>query len=535
MNAPVVLFDFSYPSFTLLVSALLLYLLYSLLEYQVFCNYWSSKNISGPRALPFVGVSYKFIFQSFPEVYGKWIKQFGSVFGTYEAKTKCLVIADADLIKDVLIKNFHKFTDRRVVLGHWIFTNQLINQRGNEWRKSRSIMSPAFSSGKMKLMYPMMKECYSLLEREMIRYAANGQEVATKEIFAKLTTTVIMRCAFATKVDPFAEEKSRLMFLLNDWMTFRPIRQLTAVTLPSRIKKAIQYSAVDSHTMKGVIGICKTILKERRTMNASCQTTDLLQLLMEAGNKEKNDESNNVPDHEAHYLLQSQMDEKKVWEQIEKSKRKFTDDEIIANIVLFFLAGYDTTSTLLTNSSYLLAMNPEIQEKLYFEIKKSLDGMDIKNLQYEQLTSIKYLDAFISEVLRLFPATTRLERVAVEDHTFENDIHVEKDTVIQIPIYNVHHDPKYFHEPEKFDPERFLSENRSQIRPGSYLPFVIGPKNCIGMRFALMEAKVALANMLMKFQIVPCEKTKHLKVKFRPYSFLLSMVDDVVVTFCERK
>lgn len=512
-----------------------MYLIYSLLEYRVLYSHWSSKNVKGPRPLPFIGVSHKYIFKSFPEVYGKWIKQFGRVFGLYEAKTICLVVSDADLIKDVLIKNFHKFPERRVVLGHWIFKKQLINQGGDEWKVNRSIMSPAFSSGKMKLMYPLMKECYALLEREFSRFASSGQEIVSKDLFSKLTTTVIARCAFATKVDPYLGERNQLIDLLNDWMNFKPFRQFIAVILPSSLRTTLQYSTVDTQTMKGVIGICKTILKERRTFEESGETTDLLQLLMEAGGKERKDESN-VPDHESHYLLESQADVKKGWNADAKlTKYQLTDDEITANIVLFFLAGYETTSSLLTHASYLLALHPQIQEKLYSEINKSLNGLDIKDLAYEQLTSIKYLDAFISEVLRLFPATARLERRARENHTFENGIEVEKGTVIQIPIYNVHHDCEYFPEPEKFDPERFLPENREQIKAGSYLPFVIGPKNCIGMRFALMEAKVALANLVFKFQFIPCEKTDKLEVAFKPYSFLLSLKDNVVIKVRERR
>lgn len=518
----------------LILCLVLVYLIYSFVEYNVIFKYWSSKNIPGPVGIPFLGSSHEFIFNSFPEIYGKWIKKYGDVFGIYEAKSKCLVINDADLINDVLVSNFHKFNERRVVLGHWIFTRQLINQAGDDWRSARAIMSPAFSSGKMKRMYPIMKKCYLLLEKEVERVASNGEEVVVKDLFAKLTTSVIAACAFATEVDPYKNETNQLLSSLADWMTFKPLRQFIAVILPGWFVKSTNYSTVSPSTMNYIIGLCRSILKERKSMkNESGECNDLLQLLLEAGNNGKIDEHNNVPDHEAHHVLEDREDVKKAWEGAHK--RPFTDDEIIANIVLFWLAGFDTTSTLLTSSSYLLAMYPSIQDKLHLEVKKALEGTDIKDLQYEQLTSMKYLDAFIAEVLRLFPATTRLERIAREDHTFENGIQVERGTIIQIPIYNVHHDPKYFKDAENFDPDRFLPENRGEIKRGSYLPFVIGPKNCIGMRFAMMEAKIALANFILKFKIVPSEKTTNLQVKFKPFSFLLSFAHDVVVKIQPRR
>ena len=83
-----------------------------------------------------------------------------------------------------------------------------------------------------------------------------------------------------------------------------------------------------------------------------------------------------------------------------------------------------------------------------------------------------------------------------------------KGQVVEIPIYAIHHSEEYYENPEKFNPERFLPENRDQIIPYTYLPFGSGPRNCIGMRFALMEAKLCLGQIVRRFRFVRSPKTE---------------------------
>ncbi|XP_023210573.1 cytochrome P450 3A5-like [Centruroides sculpturatus] len=121
---------------------------------------------------------------------------------------------------------------------------------------------------------------------------------------------------------------------------------------------------------------------------------------------------------------------------------------------------------------------------------------------------MKYLEAFVQEIVRKHPTTIRLERRAVEDHELgDTGIVVEKGTMIAVPIYALNHDPKYFPDPDKFDPERFLSDKRN-ILPFNYLSFGVGQRNCIGMRFALMEIKMVLAKTLQYLRFKPGINTK---------------------------
>ena len=117
-----------------------------------------------------------------------------------------------------------------------------------------------------------------------------------------------------------------------------------------------------------------------------------------------------------------------------------------------------------------------------------------------------YLDMCISETLRMFPPGPRVDRVANEDYKYK-DLNIPKGTPICISIYAIHHDPEIYPEPEKFKPERFSEEGKKSRDNESYLGFGIGPRNCVAMRFALLEIKLLIAKILSRYQFETCEQT----------------------------
>lgn len=160
---------------------------------------------------------------------------------------------------------------------------------------------------------------------------------------------------------------------------------------------------------------------------------------------------------------------------------------------------------------YELAVNPEIQDRLIEEIDELHETLDGNPLTYDHIQKMKYMDQFISEVLRRRPSFLIANRKCVKELTLDIDgkkVTFEKGVDFTIPIYAYHQDPKYFPDPEKFDPERFNDENRKKIDPATYLPFGIGPRGCIGSRMALMEIKTVFYYILKSFKVEVCEKTQ---------------------------
>ncbi|GLH12228.1 Cytochrome P450 9e2 [Gryllus bimaculatus] len=187
------------------------------------------------------------------------------------------------------------------------------------------------------------------------------------------------------------------------------------------------------------------------------------------------------------------------------------NEDIAAQVMVFFLAGFETTSTLLSFMSNRLAVLPGIQERLRREVDETLQRHGGR-VTYEAVQEMKYLDMVISETLRMYPPVEVLDRKCVRRYVIpasatDPEVVLEPGDAVWVPIYGLHHDPAHWPDPDAFDPERFSDENKANITPFTFLPFGSGPRNCIGLRFAIMEVKVAVMYLLAHFELRVVERT----------------------------
>lgn len=505
-------------SLAVLIPALYLY-------YRAKFSHWSSRGVPGPPPSFPLGNMWSLFADQWPTVFKRWTDQFGPIFGIYEATLPTLVVNDASLAKEIMIQKFNCFNDRRPQAGHKVNQIILINRNGDDWRRCRAIMSPSFTAAKMKAMYPLMSECYEQLDTQLEKLSQSKEPAVVKELYSHLTSTVVSRCAFATKINPFTNANDPLVRHLKQMFKVG-LRPLMMLLFPKWLLDLMQFTLPDRTALDYLNQLIGSIIRQRKdTKSLSTDGyTDLLQLMMDSKTTAKATAS--TTDHEAHHGVEDSLDTTNL-----SPEASLTEEEIAANASLFFAAGFETTSSLLTFSNYILAKHPDVQERLYQEVRK-VDQECKGDLGYEMLTGIAYLDAFISEVLRLFPPLILSERVASQQVTLSTGLTIEKGTIIKIPIYNIHHNPEYFDEAEQFRAERFLPENRHQITPGTYLPFSIGPRNCIGMRFALMEVKLTLAKLILKYKLLPVQRLD-VKPKFEPSPFL-KFAEDLLIRFEKR-
>lgn len=204
---------------------------------------------------------------------------------------------------------------------------------------------------------------------------------------------------------------------------------------------------------------------------------------------------------------------------------------------IFLIFSFDTTSTLLQTTCYELTQNPEIQLELYNEIDSVASTLDGKPVGFEELHKMTFLDMVVSEGLRKWPPIIQTNRICTKDYDVVlgngKTITIKKDQQILFPYFHLQNDPAYFPNPEKFDPYRFSDENKGSIVQGTYLPFGLGRRNCIGSRFALMEAKLLLFNLIHKFSIEKCVQTPD-TIKHKE-GFLPSIKETVYLRFVPRK
>lgn len=203
-----------------------------------------------------------------------------------------------------------------------------------------------------------------------------------------------------------------------------------------------------------------------------------------------------------------------------------TLNEIAAQCFVFFLAGFETSSTAMACCTYELAKNQELQEKLREHINQVLHKYGGK-VTYESLKDMTYLDQVIYEGLRIYPSLTMLQRKVVKDYKVPGtNYSVQAGQMVIIPTYSIQRDEKYFKNPMKFDPDRFSEERKGEIHPFAFLAFGDGPRVCIGQRFGMMQTRMGLVTLLRRFKIEKSPKTVD-RIELSPLSTLLQAKDGI--------
>jgi cytochrome P450 len=413
------------------------------------------------------------------------------IIRTYSTTNPVLTVAEPELIKQILVKDFNSLTDRRQrKTYHPIIDKSAFFAKGDIWRRVRSISSPTFTSGKIKQMYPLVRDCLADFLAQLDYCAKNKIDINLKDVFGNFTMDVIARCAFGTKTNAHIDPNNPFVSNAKKIFNLKLSTLLAIVFVPKQILKAFKFQSFSNETANQFFfSLTRNIIEMRRKENKKYK--DFVQLLMDAELEDKNNEDYHLSDEQNKSV----------------TNKKLTEDEILGQAWIFFIAGYETTASTLSFCAYELALNPQIQEKLFNEINEAFDE-NTSEINYDILSKLPYLDACLSETLRLYPPVIRLERSATEDYKLgDTGLVIKKGNLIEIPVYGIHHSEEYYPNPELFDPERFMPENRDKIIPYTYLPFGAGPRLCLGMRFALMEAKQCLAHIIKNYRFSRNNKT----------------------------
>ncbi|CAG2101581.1 unnamed protein product, partial [Medioppia subpectinata] len=516
-------------------------------------NYWSVRNITGPKPIPYFGNILSPVLKGKECVETEWYRTYGQLYGVYEFGKPGLRVADPVLIKQILVKEFYKFRNRKEGGDRIaVFKNTLIRATGDDWKRIRAIASPAFTSAKLKHMYPLINECCRDFLAALDRDVSTGRtEVELKQLMGAFTMDVIASTAFATKTNPYSNPNNPFTSKCKALFHERPLMILLSLILPTFITNKHLWKVMVKDpdlNSKFFFDISRDLIRERK--KSGKKYNDFLQLLMDVERVDNNTTttgadsvaSDALEGHHVNEGVDELMAEKQALSGMKYSnttttgadsvasdaleghhvnegvdelmaekqalsgvvEKKLTTDEILAQCFLFFAVGYETTATTLSYCVYELALNPDIQDLLVAETKEAFNE-NTTDIDYETLSRLPLLDAVISETLRKYPPVMRVEREAVEDVVLTygsngSTIKIEKGVPLEIPVYAIHHNPDYYPDPEAFKPDRFLPQNCHHIKPYTYLPFSAGPRNCIGMRFAMLEAKLCLGKLIQQFR-----------------------------------
>ncbi|XP_074641381.1 cytochrome P450 3A41-like [Tubulanus polymorphus] len=347
--------------------------------------------------------------------------------------------------------------------------NVLSKLSGDHWKHVRSLLTPTFSTGKLRKMNSLMEPSIKNLLEILGERAKKDQPVDMNELFARFSLDTIFSTMFGLQINSLKNANESIF--MHAKQLFKTMQQ----------KPRWMY-------LLGLLSLLKhfgyrTAPKESVDYFMDLINEDFLQLMVRA----KIDDSET--DRETRGFK---------W-----SKKGLLLEEILVQAFLFIF-GFENISNTMTYVAYCLAVHPDVQEKLIKEIDGTVGDHKVS---YDNINELKYMDMVVNECGRLHAVIFRHERLCNET-TAVGDFVIQKGWDILVPVLAIHMDPDIWPEPEKFNPERFSAENSRGRHPSSYMPFGMGPRNCIAKRLALVKIKTAIASILQHFRFTPCVETQ---------------------------
>ncbi|KAL3273886.1 hypothetical protein HHI36_015311 [Cryptolaemus montrouzieri] len=492
-----------------MIEIILLILSIILLYYVVIrpLNYWSKKNVQTGTVIPFFGDNFYVLLgrESMTHMVERIYNKVQGVrfIGAYQFLTPMLFVKSPEVIKNICVKDFDHFVNHRTFFpddADELWSKNLISLKGQTWKDMRSTVSPTFTSSKMRAMYVLISQKAELFVQYFLDKKEDFIKTEMKEAYRRYTADVIASTAFGLEVNSLKDKDNEFYKMgtsIANFSTFRKKLTFFMFQISHLLAKILGLALLTDNEKYFFMNLVKDTIEMREKQNI--KRPDMLGILMEAKNeraKAKSTDENKRKDEEG---------------VIENVKQDLTVGDITSQALIFFIAGFDAVSSQMCFIAYELAINPDVQKKLIEEIDRNRPANSSPS--YETLLNMSYLDQVILEAQRKWPIAVVADRVVTKPYTIEPElpgekpVHLEVGENIWIPIYAIHHDPNFYENPDKFDPERFSPENKKNIDPYSYIPFGVGPRNCIGNRFALLEIKAVFFHLLSHFEIVPVEET----------------------------
>lgn len=360
-----------------------------------------------------------------------------------------------DYIETVLVRNAANFCKSRdygalkYFLGNGLLTNE-----GSSWQKQRQLIQPAFRHENIAQYAEIMADSAAA---HLSRWK-DGEHRDLHHEMAELTLDIVTKSLFGTKL---AHDARAIGEEIEAVMERFFLQAALAFLLPDSIP--IPKTPRLLRSKRNLDKVVMSIIRERRASKNSAD--DLLQRLLDAQDE-----------HGA----------------------RMSDDQLREEIMTLFLAGHETTANALTWTWYLLAQNPQAADALFAELDSALAG---RAPTLADLSRLPYTEMVMKESMRLYPPAWGIGRRAINEFEL-GGYRIPAGTNMFIFQWLTHRDPRFFPDPERFDPERWRDDpvRKGKIPRFAYFPFAGGPRVCIGAGFAMMEATLLLASIAQRYR-----------------------------------
>ncbi|SNS69336.1 cytochrome P450 [Rhodococcoides kyotonense] len=398
-------------------------------------------------------------------------KSLGPIFERVVLGRRFVIVSGADLVEDLCDENrFVKHVAPAVEGLRSIGGDALFTAYSHEpnWQKAHDLLRPAFAQSAMRSYHDIMVDVASDLSRRWREHT----RVDVSSDMTKLTLDTIGRTGFSYTFDSFTrDERHPFVDAMVRTLTHNQRREVLQLPIVSDVwfRRRDRQNEKDKQYMADLLD---DIIRKRRDSGISSDRPDLLDIMLDAARDADNPNA---------------LDEVNIRQQI----------------VTFLIAGHETTSGALSFALYYLSRHPEIFAAARAEVDevwgRTVSGNDAP--AFEQVPKLRLVRRILDETLRLWPTAPAFAREARRDTVIGGTYPMQKGDWALVLIPGLHRDPVWGDDPERFDPDRFLSAG-VRSRPGHvYKPFGTGERACIGRQFAIHEAVLVLGTILQQFDI----------------------------------
>uniref|UniRef100_A0A2M4A9G3 Putative cytochrome n=1 Tax=Anopheles triannulatus TaxID=58253 RepID=A0A2M4A9G3_9DIPT len=459
----------------------------------LFCGYGEmlryTGKLGGPRAYPIIGNGLMFLNKSPPEflrVVKKLIEQYGECFRVWLGTQLVIVVTDPKDIEVIL--SSPKYIDKSTeydFIRPWLGEG-LLTSAGRKWHTHRKVITPTFH-------FKILEQFVEIFDRQSTTFVKMLQPFAvsgkTFDIFPQVTLCaldVICESAMGTKVDAQLHSTSSYVLAVKEITNLIQLRFYDFLIRYNFFFRLSSNNRKQKKVLKTLHNYTDSVIRDRRKQLANVSIT--------GESQEPTDNELGIKRKMAFLdmLLQSSID-----------GRPLTDLEIREEVDTFMFEGHDTTTSAISFLLQSLAKNPAIQQKVFDEVRNIVGDDRTQPVTMAMLNEMSYLDLVIKETLRLYPSVPMIGRKMYRTTEINGKIIPSGANVIIMPFF-LGRNPKYYENPEKFDPDRFNVETSAEkLNPYQYIPFSAGPRNCIGQKFAVAELKSLVSKVLRHYEILP--------------------------------
>jgi cytochrome P450 len=387
-------------------------------------------------------------------LYTQWARQYGDIVYYRAFYRHIYFLNHPDLIERVLVSDYRSFIKGEALRSNRrIFGNGLLTNEGDSWLRQRHLIQPAFHRDRIES-YGSTMVAYT---ERMIAGWRDGEVRDIHQDMMRLGLEIVAKTLFNVEI---TSERDRVVTALNTIlelgsggrMLLPPLLRMLPTPANLRYRRAARQ----------LDNIVYGLIRQRRSNSQS--TDDVLSALLQA-----RDEGGGV----------------------------MPDEQLRDEVMTLLLAGHETTAVSLSWAWYLLAQNPEVENNLWSELREVLNG---RRPTTQDLSKLRYTERVVKEAMRLYPPAWAIVRNSLKDCEI-GGYRVPAGATLMMSQWVMHRDPRYFEQPERFNPDRWLDERVKGALKFAYFPFGGGPRTCIGAALATMEAVLVLAAIAQKYQI----------------------------------